>query len=156
MIMKIRIGFYLLFAILTFASCSKDEESSSRPDGQYVFKNDTILVAFNFSNGVPNLLNAYVRGGSVCQLRNLITTGEYPQMNVIYSSYPSEKFQMAIKFSEVSTFSAIVSECELEKGNWAGYYPYNNVVLPKQMNFKQDNTTLDKNGDGILDSTQGI
>lgn len=154
--MKIRIGFYLLFAILTFASCSKDEESSSRPDGQYVFKNDTILVAVNFSNGVPNLLNAYVRGGSVCQLRNLITTGEYPQMNVSYSSYPSENLQMTFKFNDISSFSASVSVCEIEKGNWAGYYAYKNVVLPKQMNFKQDNTTLDKNGDGILDSTQGI
>ena len=63
---------------------------------------------------------------------------------------------MAIKFNDISSFSAIVSECELEKGNWAGYYAYKKVVLPKQMIFNQDNTTLDKNGDGILDSTQGI
>lgn len=147
---------FLIVMTLAIISCSSNDEEESKVDGQYVYRNDTILVAINFSNGVPNVLNAYIRGGSVCQLRNLITSGEYPQMNVSYTSYPSEKFQMAIKFSELSSFSAIVSECELEKGNWAGYYPYNIVVLPKQMNFKQDNTKLDKNGDGILDSTQGI
>ena len=147
---------FLIIATFAIISCSSNEEGESKVDGQYVYRNDTILVAINFSNGVPNALNAYIRGGSVCQLRNLITSGEYPQMNVSYTSYPSEIFQMAIKFNDISSFSATVSKCELEKGNWAGYYAYKNVVLPKQMNFKQDNTTLDKNGDGILDSTQGI
>jgi len=117
---------------------------------------EEVDISYCYDIGHNLLFLYYIRGGSVCQLRNLITSGEYPQMNVSYTSYPSEKFQMAIKFSELSSFSAIVSECELEKGNWAGYYPYNIVVLPKQMNFKQDNTKLDKNGDGILDSTQGI
>ncbi len=147
---------FLILTTLAIISCSSNDEGESKVDGQYVYRNDTILVAINFSNGVPNVLNAYIRGGSVCQLQNLKTSGEYPQMNVSYSSYPSENFQMAIKSNDISSFSAFVSVCELKKGNWAGYYAYKKVVLPKQMNFKQDNTILDKNGDGILDSTQGI
>ena len=147
---------FLIVTTLAIISCSSNDEGESKVDGQYVYRNDTILVAINFSNGVPNVLNAYIRGGSVCQLRNLITSGEYPQMNVSYMSYPSENLQMTIKFNDISSFSASVSLCEIEKGNWAGYYAYKKVVLPKQMNFKQDNTQLDKNGDGILDSTQGI
>lgn len=152
--MKIRFLFSLLFAIIIFASCSKDEEGSNLPEGQYVFKNDTILVAINFDNGKPYLINTFIRGGSVSQIRMLSTSGEYLQMKVSYSSYPSEELQMNLKFNDLSSFSASVSVCELEKGSWAWYYAHKNVVLPKQMNFKQDNTTLDMNGDGILDSTQ--
>ena len=155
--MKTRTCIFWLLTIFCFISCSKGDDGSNqlnRPDGQYIFRNDTILVFVSFSNGTPYVLNTFIRGGSVCQLRNLTTSGEYPQMNISYSSYPSEEFQMAIKFIDIASFNASVSVCKLEKGNWAGYYAHKNVVLPKQMNFKQDNTVLDKNGDGILDSTQ--
>lgn len=154
--MKIRFGFFLLLLFIICASCSKDEESSNRPEGQYVFKNDTILVAVSFENGKPILINTFIRGGSVSQIRNLTTSGEYPQLNVSYSSYPSEELQMIINFNSISSFSALVSVCNVEKGNWAWYYAHKNIVFPKQMNFKLDNTTLDMNGDGILDSTQDL
>ena len=149
----------LLFLIITtfsIFSCSSNSDGETKVEGQYVFKNDTSLVAINFSNGEPYLINTFIRSRSVSQIRNLSTSGDYPQMNVSYSSYPSEELQMNFKFIDLSSFTASVSVCKLNKGNWAWYYAHKTVVLPKQMNFKQDNTTLDMNGDGILDSTQGF
>lgn len=154
--MKVRHYIYLLLLAICFVACSKDEESSSLPDGQFIFQNDTILVSISFNKGVPYVLNAFIRGGSVCQLWNLVNSGEYPDINIGYSSYPSEILRMKAKFINNSSFDVTVTECELEKGNWAGYYPYKKVILPKQMYFKKDETVLDKNGDGILDSTQNI
>lgn len=75
---------FLIVTTLAIISCSSNDEGESKVDGQYVYRNDTILVAINFSNGVPNVLNAYIRGGSVCQLRNLITSGEYPNECQLY------------------------------------------------------------------------
>lgn len=144
----------MLVALLGMMACSSDDEGSNSPEGQYVFRNDTLLVAIHFSNGKAYKFDAFVKGGSVAQFYFKEVSGEYPKQTAEYSVYMGDELKLDLDFSSVDLFSASVRSCNLSRADWAWYYEHRKVGLPQRMNFKKDEKVLDMNGDGILDETQ--
>lgn len=96
--------------------------------GQYLYEDETITAAVKFGGGVG--ITIFANGAYVYQDLNGIAkdTG--------YS------------------FSALVLNCtDMESKAFTAYVEHNStgVDLPAYLDFRQDNRTLDVNGDGLID-----
>ena len=156
-----------LVAMLAFVfGCSSDNEAVE-PTGQYIFCNDTLTVAVRFDIKGLYHENKNEKSAAVCIfLRNKMEyqnggytnyTGEYPEYTIIAKDNEhlmTTVLVMSCRFSSVKAFDATVTMQELSDIYWG--YGHSHIYLPKSMTFKKDDTVLDKNGDGVLDSSQGF
>lgn len=112
-------------------ACTKNEKDTPDLDGkQFVFRDATWVVSV-FMDGP---ITIYKDGSYVFQDFDAGALGDYPEL-----TFMAREFVMDCSFSDAKTFvGAIQKEPE-------------GIDLPDSMKFKQDDTPLDYNGDGVID-----
>ena len=149
----------LLLIIMTFAilSCSggsdnepsEAEKEKTIAEKSYIFKNDTLLVYINKGG-----ISVFVHNKIESQCGGYFT-GTYPNMIFNYSA-GSTDVKLTCTFNDYAVFSATSAHSVIFGTMHNSVYYDRAITLPKQMNFKATDEILDKNADGILDSSQGI
>ena len=144
---------FALLASLVLLSCTKDESDIIPTNGQYVAYAEDLVVSLVLDNGQCVGFTLYVRGErfDYNQPAAISTKGEYPK----YTYYIND-LSVAVRFSNVSNFSGTLNgELRYEKEN-DGLMSAGVVVFEHgtPTPFILDNTPLDANADGLLDSRQ--
>lgn len=150
-----KIAFVLLAALL-FSACSKDSsESDITPtDGQYITTDSEadMLISLVLENGVCTDFVVYTRCERFKYIPdNISTKGEYPKYR-----YYIDDLTIQANFSDLSSFNGtlkgILEYAIIEENMQSfGQIGFNGK---EPMLFVLDNTPLDANGDGLLDSKQ--
>lgn len=140
----------LLFtALLALVSCSNDEAESDAKvkDGQYISQNGTTVVSVELKGDKCYAITVF-SDNKVCfqTIGNVTTSGEYPNYTYSYNDWALKSTFSKNAFS-ATTSGSLTANCNNASGI---------IALPQSMSFTYDTTILDKNGDGILDSVQGI
>lgn len=158
---------FLILVVLSafICGCASDSESSSKePSGQYVFNNDTLTVSISFidngryyESGKSTTIQVFLR--NKIEYQNLYGTtyeGEYPSYSILAKdgNISTTVLVMNCRFLSTEVFDANVTMQRLSDVYWGNSHGH--VYLPSSMTFKRDDTVLDKNGDGILDTSQGF
>lgn len=121
----------LIAALCGLMACTKSEEGTPDLDGkQFVFRDATWTVALYMDGPIT----IFKDGAYVHQDFEVSATGTYPQF-----TFRSREVEMACAFSNPKTFVGTVQK---EPGG---------IDLPSPMTFTQDDSPLDRNGDGLLD-----
>lgn len=144
---------FVLLASLVLLSCTKDESGIIPTNGQYVAYTEDLVVSLVLDNGQCAGFTLYVRGERLDynQPAAISTKGEYPK----YTYYIND-LSVAVRFSDVSNFSGTLNgQLRYEKEN-NGLISSGVVVFEHgtPTPFILDNTPLDANADGLLDSRQ--
>ena len=142
---------FVLLASLALLSCTKDESDIIPTNGQYVAYAEDLVVSLVLDNGQCVGFTLYVRGErfDYNQPAAISTKGDYPK-------YYINDLSVAVRFSDVSNFSGTLNgELRYEKEN-DGLMSAGVVVFEHETPtpFILDNTPLDANADGLLDSRQ--
>ena len=142
---------FVLLASLVLLSCTKDESDIIPTNGQYVAYTEDLVVSLVLDNGQCAGFPLYVRGERLDynQPAAISTKGEYPK----YTYYIND-LSVAVRFSDVSNFSGTLNgQLRYEKEN-EGLISSGVVVFEHgtPTPFILDNTPLDANADGLLDS----
>ena len=145
---------FTVAALVCFISCSSDSDTSQSPLGQYIYQNDTLTMAVEFNDKSIAVVHVFIRNSIEYQdLYEASYTGDFPNY-VLRSKGGDEPLIMNCTFSSSNSFSGVVTQNGLEHVYWL--YKYRHILLPQTMLFRKDSRILDKNGDGILDWTQGV
>lgn len=144
-----KITFLLIaFMAIIFCACSSDDdESKSR---QFIYADDSLVVSMS---GERNLrISIFKNKECVYQnLYNMTVSGDYPVYTYTYKDYENGQLQLVCTYSNPSTFTAIVEQCNIVGQIFFPHYKGEIIILPSTMLFKANNKILDANGDGILD-----
>ena len=123
----------LALAVVSAAvSCSKAD--AFRQEDQYVGRSGPFVVSVFFSGSVT----VFQDGAFVLQSHQAGVEGSYPELRI-----QGAGVCLDCSFQDPASFTASV----VKDGG---------VGLPRSIRFVRDATVLDKNGDGILDETQGL
>lgn len=133
-----------LLALLCLSCCSENlqldtAEDSTPKAGQYIFADGAITVSVDIGKYSTVGITVFENGKYVYQDLNGSVSEMLPYYLYIFSG-----LVLRCNFSSSSEFSALVEAND------------NKLNLPASMPFRFDNTVLDINGDGILDSTQQL
>lgn len=158
--------YYLLLVLaLLILGCSSDNDTPKELSGQYVFENDTLTMSICFGengryveNGKTATLQIFLRNNIEYQnLYNTTYVGDYPKYTITTKddgNLTASVLVLNCHFSSSQTFDATVSMSGLNDVYWN--YSRRHIYLPPSMTFKKSDDILDKNGDGILDKSQGF
>lgn len=143
-----RLAFSLLVA-LCLCACSKDSGLETSPKaGQYIYADGTITAAVNVGKYNTVGITIFENGSYVYQDLNGSVQDAQPGYRYSFSGagfiHNSGKLVIMCEYSNSKEFTAVVETNETA------------VTLPASMPFRYDNTVLDINGDGVLDSTQQL
>lgn len=135
----------ILFLVLALvlASCSSDDDHSI--NGQYIARKGNLVISMYFDDGRCDYIAPFVDGQVTTSWRQIWITGTYPDY-----TYRTEDFTMTVSFASSDSFTATLA------GTLKFYVsPGEDIEVNESgLQFKADNTVLDANGDGILDSMQ--
>lgn len=146
---NIIVSVFSLFLIVII-SCS-DNESHTIEGNNYIYSNDTMLVQLN-----TKVISIYINNQVVYQkIAFPLCKGEYPSVNYTIYDYP-DTIEITCNFNDYDNFTATVEKAVFYGKSYSAYYKNKLLTLPKTMTFTKNNTTLDINGDGILDSSQDL
>ncbi|OYP61068.1 hypothetical protein CIK98_16345 [Prevotella sp. P2-180] len=153
--------FLLLLSVLFCSACSSDTDDNQENviDGTYKYHEGGIAVSVFISKGqccgmtIYNDNKVCFQGGSsFIAGGDFNTIGTYPNFSYYYDKKANNDEEWMLK--------AEFSGKEFKGTPQGKLFQWHNskelVVFPSMMNFKLSNEVLDKNGDGILDSSQGI
>lgn len=139
---------YLLLMLFVWTSCSKEDERVVPVDGQYIADlGNGSLDGVVLKNGNCTDVILYKNGKRFdCRTNQIVTKGKYP--NYEYSTeQPTDMeglyLHMQAHFNDRDVFRA----------HYSGGYGLVGIG-GTNIEFKLDNSVLDANGDGILDSWQ--
>ena len=141
---------FAILAIFVFVSCSSDESELMPTDGQYVAYTDGVVYVMQLQGGNGIYFAPFINGSVLSSWLNVNTSGEYPNY-----TYRIDDFVVQAHFDGQDSFTATLAgslKSEISNGlNTEGHYFATEATGVK---FRLDNTVLDANGDGILDSKQ--
>lgn len=156
---------FALLAVLALLSCSKDnDESDITPiNGQYVghteyaneYNNYGSTFCLTIENGLCTDFVIYsgVERFNYYRPADISTKGSYPKY-----TYRINDFAVQARFADLENFTADLSGalCTHKEMNYGLTGEVYGVIELKatDIHFKLDNTPLDANGDGLLDSKQ--
>lgn len=153
--------FFLLLSVLFCSACSSDSDDNQDNvlDGNYIYHEGSTAVSVYISKGQcygMTIFNdnevCFQGGSSFIAGGNFTTIGEYPHFSYCYDPHSNNNEEWIMK--------AVFSGKEFQGSTQGILYKWHNskdlVILPNVMTFKLSNEVLDKNGDGILDSSQNI
>lgn len=121
-----------LAVVLMAAGCTKG--NSFQPEDQYIGRSGSFVISVFFSGSVT----VFQDGAYVLQSHQAGVEGSYPELRI-----QGAGVCLDCSFQDPASFTASV----VKDGG---------VGLPGSIRFVRDAAVLDKNGDGILDETQGI
>jgi len=121
-----------LAVVFMAAGCTKG--NSFQPGDQYIGRSGSFVISVFFSGSVT----VFQDGAYVLQSLQAEVEGRYPELTI-----QGAGVCLDCSFRDPEGFTATVRK---DGG----------VGLPGSIRFVRDATFLDKNGDGILDETQGI
>lgn len=124
----------LLALAVVFAAVSCSKVDAFQQEDQYVGRSGPFVVSVFFSGSVT----VFQDGAFVLQSHQAGVEGSYPELRI-----QGAGVCLDCSFQDPASFTASV----VKDGG---------VGLPGSIRFVRDATVLDKNGDGILDETQGI
>lgn len=150
---------FILLVALAFVSCSKDESDIIPTDGQYVActeysseHSSTFCLIIENGRCTDFMVYSDVERFNYYKPAAIRTNGSYPKY-----TYRINDFTVQARFSDLENFTANLSgvlythkDDALEIGEVHGVITFE----AKGVQFVLDNTPLDANGDGILDSKQ--
>lgn len=142
----------IVFALLlVLSACSKDESDILPTDGQYIAYAGDLVVSMVLDNAQCVKFDLYTRGErfDYNQPAAINTKGRYPNY-----TYYINGLSVAVRYSDVSNFSGTLDGVlRYEKEN-DGLQSGGAIVFEHSapISFKLDNTQLDADGDGVLDS----
>ncbi len=143
----------ILFAILSvfaFTSCSSDESETLPTDGQYVAYSDNVVYIMQLQGGNCTYFAPFVNGSVLSSWLNVSTSGEYPNY-----TYRIDDFTVQAHFDGLDSFTAtLAGALKSEIGNGLNVESHYFATEATGVKFRLDNTVLDANGDGVLDSKQ--
>ena len=141
---------FAILAVFAFTSCADDESELTPTDGQYVAYTGDLVIGMKLKDGRCTYFVPFTNGNAVGSWFNLTTSGEYPNY-----TYRIDDFTVQAHFDSRDSFTATLDgslKSEISNGlNTEGRYFATEATGVK---FRLDNTALDANGDGILDSKQ--
>lgn len=154
---------FALLSVFVFVSCSKDSDESDiiPSDGQYVGRTEYVDEYNNFSNtfcitianGLCTDFVIYSGAERFNYYRpaDISTKGSYPKY-----TYRINDFMMQTRFADLENFTANLSGLlRTHKETPDVGETYSIIELEaKGVQFRLDNTPLDADGDGLLDSKQ--
>lgn len=154
---------FVLLALLLFSACSKDSgESDITPtDGQYVgyikyegeYSDYNKTICLVLENGLCTDLVIYsgTERFNYYHPADISTQGSYPKY-----TYRINDFMMQTRFADLENFTANLSGMlRTHKETPDVGETYSIIELEaKGVQFRLDNTPLDADGDGLLDSKQ--
>ncbi len=159
-----KILFTVLVAVI-FGSCSndKDENDIIPIDGQYVGcteysddyseYNNTFCVVIENGQCVDFVIYSGAERFNYYKPADIRTNGSYPKY-----TYRINDFTMQVRFSDLENFAANLSGIlytHKDEANVLVGEIHGTIALEAtDIHFKLDNTPLDANGDGVLDSKQ--
>ena len=129
---------FVMLAAFVFVSCSKDESDLVPNDGQYIARSGDMVVCMQ------------LKGRIFHSWTNVTTSGSYPAY-----TYSIKDFTVQARYSSLDAFTATLSgvlHTEESDALNTGQSLY--IGVPASMQFNLDNSVLDANGDGVLDSQQ--
>lgn len=141
---------FVMLAAFIFVSCSKDENDLAPNDGQYIARSGDMVVCMQLKGGRCSYFAPYIKGRIFHSWTNVTTSGSYPAY--IYSI---KGFTVQARYSGLDAFTATLSgvlHTEESDALNTGQSLY--IDVPASMQFNLDNSVLDANGDGVLDSQQ--
>lgn len=129
---------------LVLVSCSSGDDDHS-VNGRYIARKGNLVISMHFDNGRCDYIAPFVDGQVTSSWRQIQITGVYPDY-----TYKTEDFTMAVSFIDRDNFTATLV------GTLKFYVSLDEDIEVNEsgLQFKADNTVLDANGDGILDSMQ--
>lgn len=141
-----------LLVLLCLSGCSDNVLETTKdtvPEtGQYLYMDGTITASVHIGKDSAVSITVFENGKYVYQdVRNGRMSGRWPTYEYIFTSYGftnNRNLVLLARFSDSRTFTAQVEAND------------NKLNLPYPMQFRRDDTILDINGDGILDSTQQL
>lgn len=140
---------FVILAVFAFASCSSDESELKPADGQYIAYSGDLVICLLLQNGSCTYFAPFINGSVLSSWLNVNTSGEYPTY-----VYRIDDFMVQAYFDSRDSFTATLDGV---LSTSIGNYLQNGTALVLDnvdMQFQLDNTVLDANGDGILDSKQ--
>lgn len=137
----------VLFMVVCFGivSCSKDNDNTMPADGQYIADALDLVVSMDLNNGKCTRFTVYICGEYFNQWFDVSTTGSYPKY-----IYRVDNMDIQTIFNSADNFNATLSG-ELTSADGNGFTAIDSDL---SILFQIDNTVLDADGDGILDSMQ--
>ena len=142
----------ILFAILVvfaFASCADDESELTPTDGQYVAYTGDLVIGMKLKDGRCTYFVPFTNGNAVGSWFNLTTSGEYPNY-----TYRIDDFTVQAHFDSRDSFTATLDGVLSVSVNPHLHSSTELIVTAVGVQFRLDNTILDANKDGVLDSKQ--
>ena len=135
-----------LLVLLCLSSCSDTTKDTAPEAGQYLYVDGTITASVYIGKDSTVSIIVFEKGKYVYQdVQNGRISGQWPTYKYVFTSYGfanNGNLVLSVQFSDSRTFTAQVEVND------------NKLNLPYSMQFRYDNTILDINGDGILDSMQ--
>ena len=134
----------ILFLVLAFvlAACSSGDDDHSI-NGQYIARKGNLVISMYFDDGRCDYIAPFVNGQVTNGWMQIQTAGVYPNY-----TYRTEDFTMAVSFTGSDSFTAALI------GVLKFYVSIDEDIEVNESNlqFMADDTVLDANGDGVLDS----
>ena len=154
---------FALLAVLALSACSKDEIDIIPINGQYVgrteytdeYNNYSSTYCLTIENGLCTDFAIYSGAERFNYYRpaDISTKGNYPKY-----TYRINDFTVRARFTDLENFTADLSGVlhthEDDTHTFVGEIHGSIALEATNVRFKLDNTPLDANGDGILDSKQ--
>ena len=141
---------FVMLAAFVCVSCSKDESDLVPNDGQYIARSGDMVVCMQLKGGRCPYFAPYIKGRIFHSWTNVTTSGSYPAY-----TYSIKDFTVQARYSSLDAFTATLSgvlHTEESDALNTGQSLY--IGVPASMQFNLDNSVLDANGDGVLDSQQ--
>jgi hypothetical protein len=144
--------FALLVWLLLFAACSSDSnDNETLPTGNYVASNGGLVLSAELTNGKCQRLTAFYGNAVFYQSTGIQTTGEYPNY-----TYWADTFSLTCNFVDCGKFRANVSGTIPKNISGNPGVSSDGATITGLWQFDRYTGVLDANGDGVLDSSQGI
>ena len=144
--------FALLVWLLLFASCSSDSnDNETLSTGNYVASNGGLVLSAELTNGKCQRLTAFYGNAVFYQSTGIQTTGEYPNY-----TYWADTFSLICNFVDCGKFRANVSGTIPKNISGNPGVSSDGATITGLWQFDRYTGILDANGDGVLDSSQGI
>lgn len=154
---------FALFAVLVLSACSKDESEITPINGQYVghteyadeYNNYSSTFCLTIENGLCTDFVIYSGAERFNYYRpaDISTKGSYPKY-----TYRINDFTVQARFTDLENFTAnlsgILHTHKDDARTLVGEIHGSIALEATGIYFKLDNTPLDADGDGFLDSKQ--
>jgi len=137
---------FLLLSVFLFVGCSTESsDTETLTSGNYVARSGSFVLLVELSHNKCTRVTGYKNNVVFSQVATIVTTGQYPDY-----TYSGDGFNLICHFTDTNNFSASIS------GQMPILYNGGYLDVSGTYKFTHTNDILDKNGDGVLDSSQGF